>query len=199
MSKMARNFPSKEQKSSLKAGNGVILDQNEVMRAMLAQAQKGKGKQVEEDSEDGNDSDEDGDEGPEGDEGNDSAASEASSQAESSASAQLRQRSRNRSSSRGSAVAGLDEEVKDSELDSRTAGIRGRNSSAPSRVHVSRDQASFKVVSPFTTAKPPATTTFASLGLSQPLINALASINIKKPTEIQSACVGPILSGRSSE
>jgi ATP-dependent RNA helicase DDX49/DBP8 len=45
--------------------------------------------------------------------------------------------------------------------------------------------------------KPAASTTFASLGLSPPLINALASINIKKPTEIQAACVGPILSGMS--
>lgn len=44
--------------------------------------------------------------------------------------------------------------------------------------------------------KPPADTTFESLGMSKPLISALASINIKKPTEIQSACLGPIMSGR---
>ncbi|TXT13186.1 hypothetical protein VHUM_01587 [Vanrija humicola] len=38
--------------------------------------------------------------------------------------------------------------------------------------------------------------TFASLGLSAPIINALAVMNIRKPTEIQSACVPPILAGR---
>nr|XP_018263088.1 ATP-dependent RNA helicase DBP8 [Kwoniella dejecticola CBS 10117]OBR85246.1 ATP-dependent RNA helicase DBP8 [Kwoniella dejecticola CBS 10117] len=44
--------------------------------------------------------------------------------------------------------------------------------------------------------KPSAETTFASLGLSQPLITALRSINISQPTEIQSACISAILSGR---
>jgi hypothetical protein len=36
---------------------------------------------------------------------------------------------------------------------------------------------------------------FESLGLLPPLISALRSISITKPTEIQSACIGPILSG----
>jgi ATP-dependent RNA helicase DDX49/DBP8 len=49
---------------------------------------------------------------------------------------------------------------------------------------------------PFQSTKPPSDTTFESLGLSKPLIAALASINIKKPTEIQSACLGPIMAGR---
>jgi ATP-dependent RNA helicase DDX49/DBP8 len=43
--------------------------------------------------------------------------------------------------------------------------------------------------------KIPLKTSFESLGLLPPLISALASISILKPTEIQSACVGPILSG----
>jgi ATP-dependent RNA helicase DDX49/DBP8 len=38
--------------------------------------------------------------------------------------------------------------------------------------------------------------TFESLGLSEPIIQALATINIRKPTEIQTACVPAILSGR---
>lgn len=42
----------------------------------------------------------------------------------------------------------------------------------------------------------PQDTTFASLGLSQPLISALETINIRKPTEIQLACIGPILEGK---
>ena len=49
---------------------------------------------------------------------------------------------------------------------------------------------------PFQSTKPPSDTTFESLGLSKPLTTALASINIKKPTEIQSACLGPIMAGR---
>jgi ATP-dependent RNA helicase DDX49/DBP8 len=36
---------------------------------------------------------------------------------------------------------------------------------------------------------------FESLGVLPPLISALRSISITKPTEIQSACIGPILSG----
>ncbi|ORX36665.1 P-loop containing nucleoside triphosphate hydrolase protein [Kockovaella imperatae] len=38
--------------------------------------------------------------------------------------------------------------------------------------------------------------TFESLGLSRPLITALAGISIRSPTEIQSACVPQILKGR---
>lgn len=36
---------------------------------------------------------------------------------------------------------------------------------------------------------------FSELGIGPRLISALASISIKKPTEIQSACIEPILSG----
>lgn len=39
-------------------------------------------------------------------------------------------------------------------------------------------------------------TTFQDLGLSAPIISALAQLNIKAPTEIQSACVPQILAGR---
>ncbi|KAJ9103919.1 putative RNA helicase [Naganishia friedmannii] len=47
------------------------------------------------------------------------------------------------------------------------------------------------------TAKAPALkTTFEGLGLSVNLIRTLAGISIRKPTEIQSACFEPILSGR---
>jgi ATP-dependent RNA helicase DDX49/DBP8 len=59
-------------------------------------------------------------------------------------------------------------------------------------------------LNPFDTPKAASHSTFASLGLSQPLITALEGINIRKPTEIQSACVEPIMNGqfrthRSSE
>lgn len=36
---------------------------------------------------------------------------------------------------------------------------------------------------------------FAALGISQPLQNALKSISIKVPSEIQSACIPPLLAG----
>lgn len=37
---------------------------------------------------------------------------------------------------------------------------------------------------------------FAALGISKPLQNALKSISIKVPTEIQSACIPPLLAGK---
>jgi ATP-dependent RNA helicase DDX49/DBP8 len=46
--------------------------------------------------------------------------------------------------------------------------------------------------------KPVLKSTFESLGLSVQLIRTLAGISIRKPTEIQSACFEPILSGMFS-
>lgn len=46
--------------------------------------------------------------------------------------------------------------------------------------------------------KPVLMSTFESLGLSVQLIRTLAGISIRKPTEIQSACFEPILSGKLS-
>ena len=80
---------------------------------------------------------------------------------------------------------------------SRSAELRNaqQQSSPISRIPTSRVVAKPKQ-EPFQSTKPPSDTTFESLGLSKPLIAALASINIKKPTEIQSACLGPIMAGR---
>lgn len=50
----------------------------------------------------------------------------------------------------------------------------------------------------FDEAPIPADATFESLGLSEPIIRALASLNIRKPTEIQVASIPPILSGRDA-
>jgi ATP-dependent RNA helicase DDX49/DBP8 len=49
---------------------------------------------------------------------------------------------------------------------------------------------------PTSTPTVPLKTTFPSLGLSPALISTLRSISILKPTEIQSACIEPILKGR---
>jgi ATP-dependent RNA helicase DDX49/DBP8 len=80
---------------------------------------------------------------------------------------------------------------------SRSAELRNaqQQSSPISRIPTSRVVAKPKQ-EPFQSTKPPSDTTFESLGLSKPLIAALATINIKKPTEIQSACLGPIMAGR---
>ncbi|WVQ99398.1 hypothetical protein IAU59_006531 [Kwoniella sp. CBS 9459] len=76
-------------------------------------------------------------------------------------------------------------------LPSRTAASRINHASQPKTTGKADASAVFE-----NNPKPLSGTSFASLGISQPLINALAGINIRKPTEIQSACVGPIMSGR---
>jgi ATP-dependent RNA helicase DDX49/DBP8 len=168
-----------------------MLDPAEVMKAMLAQ--KGKGKQVIPDSdselgsaESASEEDDDGKSQDDSDrdtsveeQGGEEAAS-IGSEAESSRSAELRHRKRSRSNSR---------EVH--QPASRVAPI------ATSRVNLdpqTRSQVSSSRFSEVT--KPSPVTTFETLGMSKPLISALASINIKQPTEIQAACVGAIMSGR---
>lgn len=154
----------------------MVLDPMEVMKAMLAQ--KGKGKQVESDEEDEDESGGSDDEVDLGDGGSDSDLSakeeeDTGSEAESSRSAELRQ---------------LKQKAR-----SPSPPTTSRVAPTTSRVKV---EAKVETKSPFEKEKPAAATTFESLGMSKPLISALASINIKKPTEIQSACVGAIMSGR---
>jgi ATP-dependent RNA helicase DDX49/DBP8 len=150
---------------------GMTLNPMEVMKAMLAQ--KGKGKQLESASED-EDEDEDEDES----EGDDQSEDE--------------------SESAGSDNGKDREEDTGSQAESsRSAELRNaqQQPSPISRIPTSRVTTKPKS-EPFQSTKPPSDTTFESLGLSKPLISALASINIKKPTEIQSACLGPIMAGR---
>ncbi|SRR5260221_8894411 len=72
------------------------------------------------------------------------------------------------------------------------------------------DQQSFVVedrltsVRPSKTQTPPSVptsktrqTTFASLGISSPLQGALTGMSIKVPTEVQAACIPPLLAGKS--
>jgi ATP-dependent RNA helicase DDX49/DBP8 len=148
---------------------GMTLDPMEVMKAMLAQ--KGEGKQVESESESDDEEDED-------------EASDVNSDGE--------DEDKNDDEE--------DEEESNSEAESsRSAELRHaqKQSSPISRVPTSRvPPSTANPKQTFSSTKPPADTTFESLGLSRPLIAALASINIKKPTEIQSACLGPIMAGR---
>lgn len=152
---------------------GMTLDPMEVMKTMLAQ--KGKGKQVnsdEDEDEDEEEEDEDKDEDVSEDEDlDDDEEAEEGSEAESSRSAELRNAQKQSSPI--------------SRIPNTTSRVTTTTTTTKSKSEAFSQQ-----------IKPPADTTFESLGLSKPLISALASINIKKPTEIQSACLGPIMSGR---
>lgn len=164
-----------------------MLDPAEVMKAMLAQ--KGKGKQVEDSgSESGSETSasEDGDQSQDGSEiegaGDDDikAQEDEGSEAESSRSAELRLQKRSRSTS---------QEVL--QPISRMAPVVASRVKPEPKTD---SQVPRTIVSE--TSKPSPVTTFETLGMSKPLISALASIHIKTPTEIQAACIGPIMSGR---
>lgn len=49
---------------------------------------------------------------------------------------------------------------------------------------------------PSTPSKPTLKSTFPSLGISPRLLSSLKTISISRPTEIQAACIEPILQGR---
>ncbi|WRT66354.1 ATP-dependent RNA helicase DBP8 [Kwoniella shivajii] len=192
--KLAKKFSHRQEAES-------VLDQNDVMKAMMA-AQKGKGKEIPS----GEDDDSDSDSGS-GHEDNDHEEEITSDDSDS--------HSVNGESSSGdiSTRKGIKRnrafQSDDSDEEDIDAPRQAQNATSTSRVNLpsrtfnSMDsraallQPKADTSSIFTTnPKPPSDSTFASLGLSQPLITALASINILKPTEIQSACVGPILSGK---
>ena len=44
----------------------------------------------------------------------------------------------------------------------------------------------------------PVSTSFASLGISPILLKALSSMSIRAPTEVQAACIPPLLQGKST-
>ncbi len=154
---------------------GFVLDQEEVLRAMLGtQNRRGKG-----DSEDDNgDSDDESEQsfgrGSDGQEGQNGV--KRSHSPRTAVEAPARSSSPLTPPSRANAQAS-------------TSRVQLPTCALPTLNGKSR-------VSPLVEAtKLPLTTTFVSLGLSLPLISALETINIRKPTEIQAACVGPILEG----
>ena len=75
------------------------------------------------------------------------------------------------------------------DIGSTTSRVKTSNAAGPSMISTN--------IAPVLLDPPKASIpiTFASLGLSQPLISALETINIRTPTEIQAACIGPILEG----
>lgn len=160
------------------------------MKAMMAAARKGKGRASDEDLESEEEGSSSGGSDSDVDQDNEDDGSEEETLD--------RERSR---PAKGSGNI-------DVESDSEAGPSSPRQSPPPaptrtplSRVNISRASSAVpptkSLTSPFSSEPRPApSTTFESLGLSAPLISALASINITRPTEIQSACVKAIMSGR---
>lgn len=150
-----------------------VLDHDEVMKAMLAQA---AAKRADDDSASG-DSDDDGSD----DESGSGSGSEPDDRP----------------------ANGKDDDSDESEDESEDeAPAKPTPAPTLSRVQASRTAASSSTTPAaqekdmFDVPRVDTSASFASLGLSQPAITALAQLNIKKPTEIQVACVPPILAGR---
>nr|ODN88335.1 ATP-dependent RNA helicase DBP8 [Cryptococcus depauperatus CBS 7841] len=167
-------------KSSTSSTSNMVLDQAEIMRAML-EARNSKPRE-ESGSED--QSDEESEEIEREAEGSDE-------NGKSSASTQ-RKFKRRRSLSLDISEEEEIEPAKKSQLpNSSTAGMSRMILTSRTQQQPREKPNIFESAS-----KPSTDTSFEGLGLSRPLITALASINIRKPTEIQSACIKPILEGR---
>lgn len=167
--------------ASAPATSSMFLDQDEVMKAMRAQmaASAGKGKGREQSGSEDEDLSEDEIE----DESEEEEAAAGSKEEE-------------RAGAVGGAAAESEAESSTQALSPKAAPV----AALPSRVTASTKPAVVKPAKKglLSAPKPSSETTFESLGLSAPIISALKSISIRKPTEIQSACVGPIMAGESS-
>jgi ATP-dependent RNA helicase DDX49/DBP8 len=164
----------------------VTLDQDEVMRAMMASI-KGKARDMSQSGSDDEGEDEEEDEDEQDDEEGSDEEEESDENGVGSSSSGFSKRSRSPSPVLKRKPTDDKEDPKRS-LPAQSLGT--------SRVKLSSIKQTPDVVkSPFDHPKAAPISSFASLGLSQPLINALAGISILKPTEIQSACVGPIMEG----
>ena len=164
----------------------VTLDQDEVMRAMMASI-KGKARDMSQSGSDDEGEDEEEDEDEQDDEEGGEEEEESDENGVGSSSSGFSKRSRSHSPVLKREPT-VDKEDPKRSLPSQSFGT--------SRVKLSSIKQTPDVVkSPFDHPKAAPISSFASLGLSQPLINALAGISILKPTEIQSACVGPIMEG----
>jgi ATP-dependent RNA helicase DDX49/DBP8 len=158
-----------------------VIDQEEVMRAMLAQAAAKRGA---EGSDSGSDSGSDAGSDDESDIGSDAGSDAGSDNSQFDAEeAKDSSSSHSRSSSPAPAPA-------------RSAVATTSRVKLPPRTDVKGKAPTSTADDIFEAPRATASASFESLGLSAPITNALASINIRKPTEIQVACVPPILSGR---
>jgi len=185
-----KHSPKKVKKGVATAGKpATTLDQDEVMRSMMAARKAGKQRDTSPETSGTEDDEESSDEASsqevrkEGAEDTDVTSNSASAESSTSR-VDTRGAKRSRSSSPASSSSPKPEPNIPRGVNTTTSRVN-----LPSRTT--------KASSPPKQAqKPPSTTTFTSLGLSQTLISSLESINIRKPTEIQAACVGPIMSGK---
>ncbi|WWC70222.1 uncharacterized protein I206_104172 [Kwoniella pini CBS 10737] len=178
--------------------SSTTLDPTEVMKAMLAAQQtkqtngKGKGREIISDEED---EDEEYSSSDSGLDELDEEISHGKGIPEN-----QNERKRNRITDDEEESDEEEEEIKPHKLENIASSSRINLSSRTSSSLNNTSNAKAKKVDPqaafSANPKPSPETSFASLGLSQPLITALKSINIREPTEIQSACISAILSGR---
>ncbi|EIW70626.1 hypothetical protein TREMEDRAFT_71341 [Tremella mesenterica DSM 1558] len=168
----------------------IMLDQDEIMKAMLA-AGKGKGRMISDSEDSAASSDGEDLRGESSDEGSVSSASSSSTK---------------HSIAQKHGISSPTPLSLDDEGGSSSRSLPSR-SKKREESPISKSLSRVKLPLPSTSSAPkppssaidPVTTTrtsFESLGLSKPLIAALATINIRHPTEIQSACIGPMLAGR---
>ena len=182
---------NEETKKKMVTGT-VTLDQDEVLKAMMA-ARKGKGR---DDTPSDSESDSDNDGGDNGGKINTEEEEDEDDDTEEGASSSSRVRPRG---SKRPRTQNNDDSVSDHggpsslRVQPMTVPLDQDNTSRV-KLFTSKPQSTQPSKSPFNHPKAPSTT-FTTLGLSPPLISALAGTNIRKPTEIQSACIEPILEG----
>jgi ATP-dependent RNA helicase DDX49/DBP8 len=172
-----------EQEERADSGAG-MLDQDEVRRHMMALMQQGGGGKRDSDGEGDEDESEEESEGSEsgsddepGDEQEDDGEDEAKPKVE----LEL-----------DSDDAGSDDE----EEDIKPVQITKLDTSDLKPSSLSRIKSLPSSSTPTSLSKPVLKTTFSSLGISPRLITSLRTLAISRPTEIQAACIEPILQGR---
>ena len=196
-----RKLESHSRKEAAKSADLTLtLDPMEVMKAMMA-AQSGKAGQGKEDSSDEDERSQEEDDDDEEDEDvvdSEGAGSEAGTDNSGSDSG-------GEGGNTGSTAADDDDDDDDDRDDVEEPTAVKVYNEGPSRSRIAL--AARSALGPSTSRptpsdpfasnpKPSKATTFEALGLSTPLINALSTINITKPTEIQAACVEAIMAGR---
>lgn len=94
--------------------------------------------------------------------------------------------------------SGSDEEEEEEEEESRESPlVIPDEDELSSRVSIV-PRTSLSTINRTATTRPVQATTFAEFGVSAALLNSLHKISIRMPTEIQAACIPPLLQGESS-
>jgi ATP-dependent RNA helicase DDX49/DBP8 len=172
-----------EQEEEAESGAG-MLDQDEIRRHMMALMQQGGGgKRDSEDESDGDESEEEREGSEIGSDDEQGDAQEDDGEDEEKPKPELELDSDD---------AGSDDEEEDVKPGQTT--ILETSDLKPSSL--SRIKSLPSSSTPTSSSKPVLKTTFSSLGISPRLITSLRTLAISRPTEIQAACIEPILQGR---